>query len=54
MLIDCFSLAVLHADNDSTTMARLDIDFPDEIEKKDDQNHLKKGLTSSLYDLAKR
>ncbi|CAC5388280.1 unnamed protein product [Mytilus coruscus] len=43
---------VLHADNDSTTTARLKVDFK-ELQKKDDQNHIKKGFSKKLYDLSK-
>ncbi|XP_062614819.1 uncharacterized protein LOC134276600 [Saccostrea cucullata] len=50
---DDFKLQVLHADNDSTTTAKLRLDFPDLL-KKDDQNHTKKGISKSLYSLAKR
>ena len=44
-------VAVIHADNDSTTAARLNIEFKD-IEKKDDHNHLKKGISKRLYSLS--
>ncbi|CAC5394753.1 unnamed protein product [Mytilus coruscus] len=43
---------VLHADNDSTTTTRLKVDFK-ELQKKDDQNHIKKGFSKKLYDLSK-
>ncbi|XP_052085196.1 uncharacterized protein LOC127722351 [Mytilus californianus] len=39
---------VLHADNDSTTTARLKVDFK-ELQKKDDQNHTKKGFFKKLW-----
>lgn len=47
------SVAVVHADNDAATKARLEIEF-ENIVKKDDQNHLHKGITSSLHHLEKR
>lgn len=43
-----FLPAVIHADNDAATTAKLKIDFED-LEKKDDQNHLKKGFSRSLH-----
>ena len=48
-----FRIDVVHADQDSTTAARLKVDFPN-LEKKDDQNHLKKSISKSLYELSKR
>ena len=41
----------IHADNDSSTAARLKVEFA-EIEKKDDQNHLKKGISKRLHTMA--
>ncbi|OPL20372.1 hypothetical protein AM593_02294, partial [Mytilus galloprovincialis] len=41
-------IKVLHADNDSTTTSRLKVHFED-LEKKDDQNHVKKGFSKKLY-----
>ncbi|CAC5366348.1 unnamed protein product [Mytilus coruscus] len=46
-------IQVLHADNDSTTTSRLKVDF-DDLEKKDDQNHVKKGFSKKLYELSKK
>ncbi|XP_033745722.1 uncharacterized protein LOC117331232 [Pecten maximus] len=48
-----FQLDVFHADNDSTTTAKMLLDFP-KLEKKDDQNHVKKGISKSLYELSKK
>ncbi|XP_063438315.1 uncharacterized protein LOC134719240 [Mytilus trossulus] len=44
---------VIHADNDSTTMLKLKLDF-ENLKKKDDQNHTTKGITKSLIELSKR
>lgn len=49
---DGYYVKAIHADNDSTTAARLKCDFPS-IEKKQDKNHLKKNLSKQLYKLAK-
>ncbi|VDI21511.1 Hypothetical predicted protein [Mytilus galloprovincialis] len=46
-------IQVLHADNDSTTTSRMKVDF-DDLEKKDDQNHVKKGFSKKLYELSKK
>ncbi|VDI44533.1 Hypothetical predicted protein [Mytilus galloprovincialis] len=46
-------IKVLHADNDSTTTSRLKVHFED-LEKKDDQNHVKKGFSKKLYELSKK
>ncbi|VDI52206.1 Hypothetical predicted protein [Mytilus galloprovincialis] len=43
---------VIHADNDASTTARLEVEFGN-IQKKDDQNHVKKGLSTSLYNISK-
>ncbi|XP_052067793.1 uncharacterized protein LOC127707306 [Mytilus californianus] len=43
---------VIHADNDAATSARLEVEF-ENIKKKDDQNHVKKGISTSLYDISK-
>ncbi|CAG2253222.1 unnamed protein product [Mytilus edulis] len=45
------AIDVIHGDNDSTTTSRLKAVFPS-IEKKDDSNHTKKGITSKLYKLS--
>lgn len=44
-------VSVIHADNDSSTAARLKIEFQN-LEKRDDQNHVKKGLSKRLYNLS--
>lgn len=49
---DGCEVQAIHADNDSTTAARLRNDFPS-LQKKQDKNHLKKNLTKQLYKLAK-
>lgn len=49
---DGCEVQTIHADNDSTTAARLRNDFPS-LQKKQDKNHLKKNLTKQLYKLAK-
>ncbi|VDI12892.1 Hypothetical predicted protein [Mytilus galloprovincialis] len=46
-------IKVLHADNDSTTTSRLKVHFED-LEKKDDLNHVKKGFSKKLYELSKK
>ncbi|XP_061180274.1 uncharacterized protein LOC133188806 [Saccostrea echinata] len=49
---DCgHPVQVIHADNDSTTSSTLKLDFPG-IQKKDDKNHIKKGISKKLYALA--
>lgn len=48
-----FMLQVLHADNDSATTAKIHLDFPN-IVKKDDRNHVKKGISKYLYSISKR
>ncbi|XP_062599938.1 uncharacterized protein LOC134261526 [Saccostrea cucullata] len=49
---DCgHPVQVIHADNDSTTLSTLKLDFP-ELQKKDDKNHIKKGISKKLYALA--
>ena len=48
-----YPVNVLHADNDSTTTARLKVDFP-ALQKKDDKNHTKKGFSKKIYSLAKK
>ncbi|CAC5380311.1 unnamed protein product [Mytilus coruscus] len=47
------AIDVIHADNDSTTMLKLKLDF-ENLKKKDDQNHTTKGITKSLTELSKR
>ena len=47
------SVSVVHADNDASTTARLQVEF-DNISKKDDQNHVKKGISTSLHNISKR
>lgn len=42
---------IIHGDNDSTTSSSLKLEFP-EIRKKDDKNHIKKGISKKLYTLA--
>lgn len=49
---DGCEVLTIHADNDSTTAARLRNDCPS-LQKKQDKNHLKKNLTKQLYKLAK-
>ncbi|XP_061168272.1 uncharacterized protein LOC133177209 [Saccostrea echinata] len=49
---DGCEVQTIHADNDSTTAARLKNMFPS-LQKKQDKNHLKKNLTKQLYKLAK-
>ncbi|CAG2216971.1 unnamed protein product [Mytilus edulis] len=44
-------MMVIHADNDSATTSKLKVDFED-LEKRDDQNHLKKGLSKSLHQMS--
>ena len=44
-------VSVIHADNDRSTAARLKIEFKD-LEKSDDQNHVKKGISKRLYYLS--
>ena len=41
----------IHADNDSTTAARLKVEFAD-IEKKDDQDHPKKEISKRLHSMS--
>ncbi|CAC5422659.1 unnamed protein product [Mytilus coruscus] len=45
------AIDVIHADNDFTTMLKLD---NENLKKKDDQNHTTKGITKSLIELSKR
>ncbi|CAC5399333.1 unnamed protein product [Mytilus coruscus] len=45
------SNTVIHADNDAATTSKLKVDFED-LEKRDDQNHLKKGLSKSLHQMS--
>ncbi|CAG2247954.1 unnamed protein product [Mytilus edulis] len=45
------SIDVIHGDNDSTATSRMKAVFPS-IEKKEDSNHTKKGITSKLYKLS--
>ncbi|CAC5388974.1 unnamed protein product [Mytilus coruscus] len=47
------AIDVIHADNDSTTMLKLKLDF-ENLKKKDDQNHTTMGITKSLIELSKR
>ncbi|CAC5422264.1 unnamed protein product [Mytilus coruscus] len=42
---------MIHADNDAATTSKLKVDFED-LEKRDDQNHLKKGLSKSLHQMS--
>lgn len=46
-------VAVLHADNDSTTTSRLKQKFQN-IKKRDDKNHVKKNLSKQLYTLSNK
>ncbi|CAC5387366.1 unnamed protein product [Mytilus coruscus] len=46
-------IKVFHADNDSTTTSRLKVHF-ENLEKKDDQNHVKKGFSKKVYELSKK
>ncbi|CAC5426870.1 unnamed protein product [Mytilus coruscus] len=46
-------IKVLHADNNSTTHSRLKVHFED-LEKKDDHNHVKTGFSKKLYELFKK
>ena len=46
---DGFPIDVIHADNDSTTIMILKMDFKDQ-KKKEDQNHTTKGITKCLSD----
>ncbi|XP_071146651.1 uncharacterized protein [Mytilus edulis] len=48
---DGCEIKVIHADNDSATTSKLKVDFED-LEKRDDQNHLKKGLSKSLHQMS--
>ncbi|XP_076080234.1 uncharacterized protein LOC143051079 [Mytilus galloprovincialis] len=48
---DGCEIKVIHADNDSATTSKLKVDFED-VEKRDDQNHLKKGLSKSLHQMS--
>ena len=50
---DGFPIDVIHADNDSTPIMKLKMDFKD-LKKKDDQNHTIKRITKSLIELSKR
>ena len=50
--VDC-NLTTLHADNDSSTTAKVKSVLP-ELKKKDDHNHIKKGISKMLYGLSKR
>ncbi|VDI81031.1 Hypothetical predicted protein [Mytilus galloprovincialis] len=49
---DGCEIKVVHADNDASTTARLQVEF-DNISKKDDQNHVKKGISTSLHNISK-
>lgn len=49
---DGFEISAIHADNDSTTAARLKAEFQS-LEKRCDKNHLKKNMTKQLYSLSK-
>ena len=49
---DGYNVGTIHADNDSTTTARLKVKFKS-LEKKDDKNHVKKNLSKHLYGLSK-
>lgn len=49
---DGFEISAIHADNDSTTAARLKAEFQS-LEKRCDKNHLKKNITKQLYSLSK-
>ena len=49
---DGFPIDAIHADNDSTTIMKLKMDFKD-LKKKDDQNHTIKRITKSLIELSK-
>lgn len=49
---DGFEISAIHADNDSTTAARLKEEFQS-LEKRCDKNHLKKNITKQLYGLSK-
>ncbi|CAG2244871.1 unnamed protein product [Mytilus edulis] len=46
-----FFYLVIHADNDSATTSKLKVDFED-LEKRDEKNHLKKGLSKSLHQMS--
>ncbi|VDI30256.1 Hypothetical predicted protein [Mytilus galloprovincialis] len=48
---DGCEIKVIHADNDSVTTSKLKVDFED-LEKRDEKNHLKKGLSKSLHQMS--
>ncbi|CAC5370053.1 unnamed protein product [Mytilus coruscus] len=50
---DRCEIKVVHADNNASTTARLQVEF-DNISKKDDQNHVKKGISTTLHNIPKR
>ena len=47
------SVSVIHMDNDATTLQRIRTKYPDII-KKSDRNHVKKSITSQLYNLSSK
>ena len=49
---DGVNVTCVNADNDSATYSKIKVEFP-AIEKRDDQNHIKKGISKALYTLAK-
>ena len=46
------NVTCINADNDSSTASRLKLDFPN-LDKRDDQNHVKKGISKALHTLSK-
>lgn len=47
------TIGTIHADNDSSTIARAQSKFKG-LKKKSDKNHIKKGFSKALYELSKR